>query len=64
LGGRLVLKRVGRVGRSKGGKQRDVPLPGATVEALDTWLDARRTHGGGPKPTRSSLLFVRTDPAR
>ncbi len=27
--------RVGRVGRSKGGKQRDVPLSGATVEALD-----------------------------
>jgi len=52
---------IWRVGRSKGGKQRDVPLPGATVEALDTWLDARRTHGGGPKPTRSSLLFVRTD---
>ncbi len=52
---------IWRVGRSKGGKQRDVPLPGATVEALDTWLDARRTHGGGPKPTRSSLLFARTD---
>jgi len=52
---------IWRVGRSKGGKQRDVPLPGSTVAALDTWLDARRTHGGGPKPTRSSLLFVRTD---
>ncbi len=52
---------IWRVGRSKGGKQRDVPLPGATVAALDTWLDAQRTHGGGPKPTRSSLLFVRTD---
>jgi len=52
---------IWRVGRSKGGKQRDVPLSGATVEALDAWLDARRTHGGGPKLTRSSLLFVRTD---
>jgi len=52
---------IWRVGRSKGGKQRDVPLPGATVAALDTWLDARKTHGGGPKLTRSSLLFVRTD---
>jgi len=58
---RRAERPIWRVGRSKGGKQRDVPLSSATVEALDAWLDARWTHGGGPKPTRSSLLFVRTD---
>ena len=52
---------IWRVGRSKGGKQRDVPLRRDTVDALDEWLAARAAHFPGRAPGRAAPLFVRTD---
>ena len=52
---------IWRVGRSKGGKQRDVPLRGDTVDALDHWLEARTVTLPGRAPGRGAPLFVRTD---
>jgi len=52
---------IWRVGRSKGGKQRDVPLRGDAVDAVDEWLAARAAHFPGRAPGRAAPLFVRTD---
>ena len=50
-----------RVGRSKGGKQRDVPLRRDAVDAVDHWLEARTTTLPGRAPGHGAPLFVRTD---
>jgi site-specific recombinase XerD len=52
---------IWRVGRSKGGKQRDVPLRRDTVDAVDHWLENRTVTLPGRAPGRSAPLFVRTD---
>ncbi len=52
---------IWRVGRAKGGKQRDVPLRRDTVDAVDEWLAARAAHFPGRAPGRGAPLFVRTD---
>ncbi len=52
---------IWRVGRSKGGKQRDVPLRHDTIEALDHWLEGRTATLPGRAPGRRAPLFVRTD---
>lgn len=47
---------IWRVGRAKGDKHRDVPLPCSTVAALDAWITARREQF----PTQQAdALFVR-----
>jgi site-specific recombinase XerD len=43
---------IWRVNTAKGGKTRDVPLPRATVHAIDAYLEERQ---------RADALFVRTD---
>jgi site-specific recombinase XerD len=53
-----------RVGRSKGAKTRDVPLPRSTVDAIDDWLAVRAqpAKGRGALPARpADPLFVRPD---
>ncbi len=52
---------IWRVGRSKGGKQRDVPLRRDTVDAIDHWLENRTMTLPGRAPGRAAPLFVRTD---
>ncbi len=52
---------IWRVGRSKGGKQRDVPPRRDTVDAIDHWLAARTMTLPGRPPGRGAPLFVRTD---
>lgn len=47
---------IWRVGRAKGDKRRDVPLPSSTIAALDVWLAERRDRF----PTRQAdPVFVR-----
>ncbi len=61
---RRAERPIWRVGRSKGGKTRDVPLPRATVDAVDEWLAerVRPAEGRGTLATRpTDLLFVRPD---
>ena len=59
---RRAERPIWRVGRSKGGKTREVPLPRATVDAVDEWLAERAQAAKdrrAPRPT--DLLFVRRD---
>ena len=61
---RRAERPIWRVGRSKGGKTRDVPLPRATVDAVDGWLAERAlpAKGRGTLTARpTDLLFVRPD---
>ena len=61
---RRAERPIWRVGRPKGGKTRDVPLPRATVDAVDEWLAerARPARGRGALSARpTDLLFVRPD---
>ena len=61
---RRAERPVWRVGRSKGGKPRDVPLPRATVDAIEAWLAERVQPGKGRralKARRADPLFVRAD---
>ena len=61
---RRAERPIWRVGRSKGGKARDVPLPRATVEAIDDWLAERVEPGERRRPLqarRADPLFVRPD---
>ncbi len=61
---RRAERPIWRVGRSKGAKPRDVPLPRATVEAIDDWLAARVRPGEGRRALtarRVDPLFVRSD---
>ena len=39
---RRAERPIWRVGRAKGDKRRDVPLPSPTIVAVDTWLEERR----------------------
>jgi integrase/recombinase XerD len=55
---RRAERPIWRVGRSKGGKTRDVPLPRSTVEAIDEWLAERVC----PTKGRSALAARPTDP--
>ena len=53
---------IWRVGRAKGGKPRDVPLPRTTLDAIDDWLGERVRPGEGQwalKARRTDPLFVR-----
>ena len=59
---RRAERPIWRVGRSKGGKSRDVPLPWATVKAIDDWLAERVEPGQrrrALKARRADPLFVR-----
>ena len=61
---RRAERPIWRVGRSKGDKTRDVPLPRSTVDAVDEWLAerARPAKGRGALSARSTdPLFVRAD---
>ena len=61
---RRAERPIWRVGRSKGGKSRDVPLPRPTVEAIDAWLAERVRPGQGRRALtarRVDSLFVRPD---
>lgn len=61
---RRAERPIWRVGRSKGGKARDVPLPGTTVNAIDDWLAERVEPGQrrrALKARRADPLFVRPD---
>ncbi len=61
---RRAERPIWRVGRSKGGKSRDVPLPRPTVEAIDAWLAERVRPGDGHQALtarRVDPLFVRVD---
>jgi site-specific recombinase XerD len=61
---RRAERPIWRVGRSKGGKARDVPLPRATVDAIEDWLAERvrpREGGEALKARRADPLFVRSD---
>lgn len=61
---RRAERPIWRVGRSKGGKSRDVPLPGTTVAAIDAWLAERVQAVDGRralKARRADPLFVRGD---
>jgi site-specific recombinase XerD len=55
---------IWRVNKAKGAHQRDVPLPGLTVNALDAYLD-QRASGDDKRPgllsRRGDRLFVRVD---
>jgi site-specific recombinase XerD len=55
---RRAERPVWRVGKSKGDKARDVPLPNKTVAALDNWLGERTR----PAEGRRALTARRTDP--
>ncbi len=55
---RRAERPIWRVGRSKGDKTRDVPLPRSTVEAIDEWLAERAQ----PAKGRSALPARPTDP--
>ena len=55
---RRAERPIWRVGKSKGGKARDVPLPKTTVDALDEWL-AERVR---PAEGRRALSARRVDP--
>ena len=61
---RRAERPIWRIGRSKGGKTRDVPLPRATVNSIDEWL-AERARPAGDRSALSArpqdLLFVRPD---
>ena len=61
---RRAERPIWRVGRSKGDKTRDVPLPRSTVDAIDEWLADRvePAKGRGALTARSAdPLFVRPD---
>lgn len=61
---RRAERPIWRVGRSKGGKTRDVPLARATVDAVDGWLAERGQPGPGRRGLTArpaDLLFVRPD---
>ena len=61
---RRAERPIWRVGRSKGGKTRDVPLPRSTVEAIDGWLAERarpRESGRALAARPADPLFVRPD---
>lgn len=55
---RRAERPIWRVGRSKGGKARDVPVPGTTIRAIDDWLGERVR----PGEERQALRAGRTDP--
>ena len=55
---RRAERPIWRVGRSKGGKTRDVPLPRSTVGAIDAWLAERAR----PVENRRALKARPTDP--
>ena len=59
---RRAERPIWRVGRAKGGKTRDVPLPRTTLDAIDDWL-AERVRPGEQrralKARRADPLFVR-----
>ena len=55
---RRAERPIWRVGRSKGGKTRDVPLPRSTVDAIDDWLAERAR----PVENRRALTARPTDP--
>lgn len=59
---RRAERPIWRVGRAKGGKPRDVPLPRTTLDAIDDWLGERVRPGEGRralKARRADPLFVR-----
>lgn len=59
---RRAERPIWRVGRAKGGKPRDVPLPRTTLDAIDDWLAERVRPGEGRralKARRADPLFVR-----
>jgi site-specific recombinase XerD len=61
---RRAERPIWRVGRSKGGKTRDVPLPRGTVDAIDQWLAERARPPEGRRALAArpaDLLFVRPD---
>ena len=61
---RRAERPIWRVGRSKGDKTRDVPLPRSTVDAIDEWLAERAqpAKGRSALPARpTDPLFVRPD---
>ncbi len=61
---RRAERPIWRVGRAKGGKTRDVPLPRTTIDVIDDWL-AERVRPGEErralKARRADPLFVRPD---
>jgi integrase len=60
---RRAERPIWRVGKSKGDKARDVPLPKTTVAALDEWLAERVRPAEGRRALtarRASPLFVRS----
>ncbi|HVL05854.1 MAG TPA: tyrosine-type recombinase/integrase [Acidimicrobiales bacterium] len=59
---RRAERPIWRVGRAKGGKARDVPLPRTTLDAIDDWLAERVRPDEGRralKARRADPLFVR-----
>lgn len=61
---RRAERPIWRVGKAKGDKTRDVPLPSATVAAIEAWLDERARPAKDRKAyktRRVDELFVRTD---
>ena len=61
---RRAERPIWRVGRSKGGKTRDVPLPRSTVDAIDEWLAERARPAKGCKALSvrpADPLFVRAN---
>jgi site-specific recombinase XerD len=61
---RRAERPIWRVGRSKGAKTRDVPLPRSTVDAIDHWLAERAQPAKGRRALLarpSDPLFVRPD---
>lgn len=61
---RRAERPIWRVGRSKGGKTRDVPLPRSTVAAIDVWLEERARPGedrGALTARPADPLFVRAN---
>lgn len=60
---RRAERPIWRVGRSKGGKRRDVPLGATTTATLDAWLAWRTTGPEGQtlgSPDPAAPLFIRT----
>ena len=55
---RRAERPIWRVGRAKGGKTRDVPLPRTTLDAIDDWLGERVR----PGEDRRALMARRGDP--
>jgi integrase len=55
---RRAERPIWRVGRSKGGKTRDVPLPRSTVDTIDEWLAERAR----PVENRRAVTARPTDP--